>query len=1208
MSQASQELLREGVLALQKAQQQTADLHRQFLEGQAASQQALLALLGVAAAPTSAVPRPPQVPVAPPLAVAPVAPAVAAPTPPTAPTRKAEAPPVIREPIAPKVTAPPVVQATSTRSASRDVGALLLAVVSEKTGYPAEMLTLEMGLDADLGIDSIKRVEILSALQEQLADVPRIAAEQLGALRTLQDIVNVLQSGVAAAVQTPSVIASSPAQSPPASNRAAAVLLNVVAEKTGYPIEMLGLEMGLDADLGIDSIKRVEILSAVQEQLPEARKIAADQLGALRTLADVAAALAPIDAPPAQQSPAPTTPAPDLAPIVAGDLGDLLLKVVADKTGYPIEMLNLEMGLDSDLGIDSIKRVEILSSLQEAAPALPRLGSEQLGGLRTLGDIVAAFGAPPAPALHTNGAVKPAVTPLRAPDPAVPEKPVSSKSTGALDLYAPRCSPLQRENQPRIPFGTAELWVVGAPGERRDQLVDAFRRRDLHAVGLAAREALARSSAAVGGLIFAPTDAHPLDRSNEALAVLQHVSQPLQEASLKGRGLLGVFVGFDGQFGLDQQEMSFGEPRQAAAIGLTKTARFEWPGLICKVIDADLSADADDVAEEFLTIGPLEVGSSGSGRCQISLQRIETNASDQAKPPFDPGALVVITGGGRGVTARVAEALASEFRPTLALLGRSSLDAEPNWLQSATTDAEIKRLLLANSADRPSPKELKRRCAAVLAQREVRATLAAIERAGGRSVYRTIDVRDGAQVAETISQLRNDFGPVRGFIHGAGVLADRLIVDKSASDYDNVYATKVDGAENVLAALDADELRLLVMFSSSTARFGRKGQSDYAAANEVLNKLAQRERRLRPQCRVVSFNWGPWDGGMVDQSLRVVFAQEGIEVIPAGAGAALVPALARNPIDAVEIVVLGLGSRTPSDAGPSPPAAEASPLGGPPMFERDIELSTHPVLRSHVIKGKAVVPTVLMVEWAAHAALLRNPGLVVLGAEDFSVLAGVKLGESDAAHLHFFAGKGQRDGAAFRVPVEIRGARGGKLTLHARGTILLTDRLPAPSEATSIAVSAGERVAVEFAYDELLFHGPALQALNEIEIADDGAAASVTASQEPASWFDRPPRSRWLAAPLAVDAAFQLAVVWCRIKQGAPCLPTKINRLKQTAAFAGPLDLRAKFMMTSEHVCHGDFEFVDAQGLVVARLSNCEFVVDPSLNEAFRRRECSAGS
>src|SRR6056297_3248966 len=126
---------------------------------------------------------------------------------------------------------------------------------------------------------------------------------------------------------------------------------------------MLELEMALDADLGIDSIKRVEILSALQERLPEAPAVRPEDLGGLQTLGQIVAHLGEVD------QPAPAAPAAPAAPTAAsGRAGEVLLEVVAEKTGYPVEMLELEMALDADLGIDSIKRVEILSALQERLP------------------------------------------------------------------------------------------------------------------------------------------------------------------------------------------------------------------------------------------------------------------------------------------------------------------------------------------------------------------------------------------------------------------------------------------------------------------------------------------------------------------------------------------------------------------------------------------------------------------------------------------------------------------------------------------------------------------------------------------------------------------------------------------------------------------------------------------------------------------------
>ena len=89
----------------------------------------------------------------------------------------------------------------------------------------------------------------------------------------------------------------------------------------------------------------------------------------------------------------------------------------------------------------------------------------------------------------------------------------------------------------------------------------------------------------------------------------------------------------------------------------------------------------------------------------------------------------------------------------------------------------------------------------------------------------------------------------------------------------------------MLQALDLKQLRAIGLFSSSTARFGRSGQSDYAMANEVLNKAAQTLARRLPACRVVSIGWGPWDGGMVNEPLKKLFASEGVGVIGLEEGA-----------------------------------------------------------------------------------------------------------------------------------------------------------------------------------------------------------------------------------------------------------------------------------------------------------------------------------
>jgi acyl carrier protein len=136
----------------------------------------------------------------------------------------------------------------------------LLDVVSEKTGYPAEMLELDMDMEADLGIDSIKRVEIMGALQEEMPELPQPDLEDLGDLRTLSQIIEYLRD-FDRSTSVESVAATQPDLK--------TTLLTIISEKTGYPLPSLNLEMNLKADLGIDLVKQRAIFDSLQEQIPD---------------------------------------------------------------------------------------------------------------------------------------------------------------------------------------------------------------------------------------------------------------------------------------------------------------------------------------------------------------------------------------------------------------------------------------------------------------------------------------------------------------------------------------------------------------------------------------------------------------------------------------------------------------------------------------------------------------------------------------------------------------------------------------------------------------------------------------------------------------------------------------------------------------------------------------------------------------------------
>ena len=1092
-------------------------------------------------------------------------------------------------------------------AASGATMAVLLEVVSEKTGYPAGMLEPAMALDADLGIDSIKRVEILSALQDRLPDAPAVRPEHLGTLRTLADIAAFLGAGAAESRNEPNPPA--PAAEPAASGATMAVLLEVVSEKTGYPAGMLEPAMALDADLGIDSIKRVEILSALQDRLPDAPAVRPEHLGTLRTLADIAAFLG---AGAAESRNEPNPPAPAAEPAASGATMAVLLEVVSEKTGYPAGMLEPAMALDADLGIDSIKRVEILSALQDRLPDAPAVRPEHLGTLRTLADIAAFLGAGAAPGRRSEPNPGPVVTPEPATAP------------GVMSLAVEAVPAARSEGPGRTPLRAgAEVWVVGDGGGLDRGLADR-----LDGLGYAAR--LVPSEGAGAALTPERLDAlvivAPAGGGGDAFVAdafrWLRAAGPALRRSGKAAGARVVTVGrLDGAFGL--RGVGEFDPADGGLAGLVKTAGHEWPEVSARAVDLDPalgsgSEAAGLLADEILRGGPVEVGLSRGRRETLALSA-RPLPDPRGGAPVRPGELVVVTGGARGVTAEVAAALAKAFRPTLALFGRSPApEPEADWLAPLRGEPEIKRAIAARANGRASPQLVGEQFRRVAANREVARTLRRVEEAGAKAVYRPVDVRDPEAVRRAVAALSREFGPVRGLVHGAGVLADRKIADQTDAQFAEVYRTKVDGLRALLDAVGPDSLRFLALFSSSTARFGRNGQVAYAAANEVLNKAARREASRRPGCRVVSVNWGPWDGGMVTPGLKPLFEAEGVGLIGLADGARyLVDELRAAPGERpIEVVVLGAGSTPPGlppaddPADPVPAVAPPAPAALTPVFERPLDPSAVPILRSHVIDGRGVLPLALTLEWLAQGALQRNPGLAFGGAEDLRLLKGAIHHEGRPETLTVLVGKATREGGVYRVQAELRGTvAGGQAVAHARATVLLGDRAPAPPSAAETAgldlrdFPTYER-SVRSVYHDVLFHGPDLQGLERVEGCwPAGVVASARTNPAPGVWVDRPLRRDWLSDPLAVDCAFQLMCLWCHEQTGVTSLPTGVGRYLQfRRSFPeGRVRVAVRITGTTAYRVTADMTFLDAGGAVVARVEGYECVSDPSLNQAFRR-------
>ncbi len=163
----------------------------------------------------------------------------------------------------------------------------VLAIVAEKTGYPPDMLDLELDLEADLGVDTVKQAETFAAVREAYG-IARQESLKLRDFPTLKHVVQFvydfrpdLRPSEGASPARPSEAAgtvSSPPLSPSkapgkaGSDEVVQKVLAIVAEKTGYPPDMLEMDLDLEADLGVDTVKQAETFAAVREAYGIARQ------------------------------------------------------------------------------------------------------------------------------------------------------------------------------------------------------------------------------------------------------------------------------------------------------------------------------------------------------------------------------------------------------------------------------------------------------------------------------------------------------------------------------------------------------------------------------------------------------------------------------------------------------------------------------------------------------------------------------------------------------------------------------------------------------------------------------------------------------------------------------------------------------------------------------------------------------------------------
>ena len=743
---------------------------------------------------------------------------------------------------------------------------------------------------------------------------------------------------------------------------------------------MLEEQLDLEADLGVDSVQRAEIWVALcnehgldAETRPEGP----------RTIANLAANLANMAggstvAVPAAETSMPA-PAVSAAAPTSDDVGIWVARLkekLVETTGYPEEMLEEQLDLEADLGVDSVQRAEIWVALckehaldAEVRPEGPRTIANLAANLANM-----ASSAAPAPRATT------AEVEVAAPAASTREAPV-------WGLFAPNAG---YEPDAMVPYACRKaLVLLGAKKGWFTKAAERISDRGIKLVVLSADEVASMSPAEVGkllsgcdtlvyaahkGLAEVRPEGQALrvalkDETARLYATFKNLISALQKTPMR----FIVPVSQDGTFGT-----TGGSKKLLGSFpaGFVRCLRYELPECPGQLIDAGDLPWEKVIEENLEVVGRwLEVGLTRHGTAVPVLSQIGSVVHD--KRLLDEGDLVLVTGGARGIVFECVTALARETGCRLLLTGRTQLpEGQPDWLKTSPEDIDkvIRGLeidLVRNEGI--SIGKARRQAALARTQWELVRNLERVKALGIDARYHVCDVTDAGALAKLVKKVGKS-EVIAGVVHGAGVQRSQLLAELEPAQVELTIDTKLDPLFTMLDVLDWKSVKLFSGFGSITGLFGNEGQTDYAMANDLLTSMLKGLKELYPHIHCQTIEWTAWVGaGMVSEAEAKRFAEGGLIPVDIANGVAMY-------LDGV------LGSSLPQLAAFNPTADFSSgrAIIKPRMAARPKErltegtrknraafatlsLSRDVYLEQHRVNGEPVVPGTFVTEIFAEA-------------------------------------------------------------------------------------------------------------------------------------------------------------------------------------------------------------------------------------------------
>ena len=566
-----------------------------------------------------------------------------------------------------------------------------------------------------------------------------------------------------------------------------------------------------------------------------------------------------------------------------------LREAFAERTGYPLELIEADLDLEADLGIDSVKRVEVVGHVGEVLGVdVKELDFSQALSVSDIAEVlVGSQTVEVADAQRTEAGASDAqldsVTigyedeSSRTAHRYVPQS-VRIKSLGAERTILPGDAILitaadQSVNDAvRKVLEELSLTVIEIPGDASEATIKRLTSSDrLRRVSTVVDLSVLRPHADV----LSKGDAWWQDVEGQYTTVFS-VAQATYE-TLQSYGEHASWIAVTSSGGMSGMDLrTVGDPIGGLTAGFVKTLALELRQMHTRIVDFDVvepSSLAGALRTELTHEAEneeIEIGYIEGDRYTVRVLPVPVSSSDRAvRQSLSTDSCVVMSGGSRGIVRECALALAEQRNIPVVLLGRSDPD-DPEmkpWLAYSDEDwanarAEVMR---QGRTRRPeaSVADLSDEYRKITYTRQLVTNLADIDSRTDKIHYLVCDVSDPDQVDKAMAQVRSRFGKISAIVHGAGLESFGAIPRKSLKKTAKAIAVKARGFQNLLRSTAEDDLSAFISFGSISGRFGMDGQSDYTAGASLLAQMAHIMSRSQSQnprtIPFITMEWTAWD-------------------------------------------------------------------------------------------------------------------------------------------------------------------------------------------------------------------------------------------------------------------------------------------------------------------------------------------------------------